>query len=166
MESRVIRLSKGDAVRLARRGSFHRSPSFSASKSARGAFGEGLVKGWLKSLGYEIRDRPLLIRATDLGLNALPSQRRFRLVEITTADENLAVEVKTYGSHSLQGSAGDTLEDQLADVLLWRREVKGRILALAVVHYYGNPVISGPDLDFIKTNRIPILRFVILGMSY
>jgi hypothetical protein len=102
----------------------------------------------------------------DFGLNELPSQRRFRLVEIITADESMAVEVKTYGSHSLQGSAGDTLEDQLADALLWRRKARGRTPALAVVHYYGNPVISGPDSDFMRANHIPVLRFVILGMSY
>ena len=166
MESRIVRLAKSDAIRLAEQGNFLRSPSMSASKSARGAFGEGLVKGWLKSLGYEIGDGPLLIRAEDLGLDALPSLRRFRLVEIISGDETLAVEVKTYGSHSLQGSAGDTLEDQLADMLLWRRGVKGRILALAVVHYYGNPVISGPDSRFISRNRIPVLRFVIQGISY
>jgi hypothetical protein len=165
MESRNVRITKSEAIDLSRRGSFVGNPTMSASKHVRGAFGEGLVRGWLVFHGYKIRDRPLLIRAGDFGLDVFPSLRRFRLIEIVTTNETLAVEVKTYGSHCLQGASGDTLEDQLTDALRWRKLSPGRILALAVVNYYGRPVISKSDLGFIRANRIPILRFVIRGMS-
>ena len=68
MKSRNIELTKSEAIGLARRGSFVGNPTEWASKFVRGAFGEGLVKGWLESLGYEIRDRPLPIRAEISGL--------------------------------------------------------------------------------------------------
>ena len=137
----------------------------SASKFVRGAFGEGLVKGWLESRGYGIRSGPLLIRAEDYGLDVFPSLRRFRLIEIVTTNERLAVEVKTYGSHCIQGTSGDTLEDQLIDVLRWRESSAGRVLALAIVNYFGRPIISASDLNFMRTNHIPILRFVVLEMT-
>jgi hypothetical protein len=117
MESTDIKLTKSEALGLARQGGFVGNPTISASKFARGAFGEGLVKGWLESLGYQIRDRPLLISAEDFGLEVFPSYRRYRPIEIVTKDESLAVEVKTYGSHSIQGTSGDTLADQLTDDL-------------------------------------------------
>jgi len=165
MKSRNIELTKSEAIGLARRGSFVGNPTEWASKFVRGAFGEGLVKGWLESLGYEIRDRPLLIRAEDFWLDAFPSLRRFRTIEIVTTDETLAVEVKTYGTHHIQGTSGDSLEDQLTDDLRWRRLAPDRILALAIVNYYGKPGILRSDLNFIRANHIPVLRFIILGMT-
>jgi hypothetical protein len=80
-------------------------------------------------------------------------------------DETLAIEVKTYSSHHIQGTSGDTLEDQLADALIWRDLSPGRIFALAVVNHYGNPVITRPDLNFTRANNVPTLRFVVLEMS-
>lgn len=165
MESQDIKLSKKEAIRFARKGGFIGNPTMSATKFVRGAFGEALVKGWLEFHGYEISDRPLLIRAEDFGLEVFPSLRRFRSVEIVTTDEALAVEVKTYGSHHIQGTSGDALEDQLADALRWRELSAGRIFALAVVNYYGRPIIIKSDLNFMKTHQIPTLRFVIHGMS-
>jgi len=164
MESQNIRPTKGKAVELARQGGFTGTPTFLASRSVRKAFGEGLVRGWLRSLGNDVKDESLLIRADDYGLEVFPSLKRFRRIDVITSNEKLAVEVKTYGSHSLQ-SSGDTLEEQLADFLRWRRSSRGRQLILAVVHYFGEPVVSRPDLRFIRANRIPIMRFIIRGMQ-
>jgi hypothetical protein len=125
-----------------------------------------LVKGWLDSLGYQIRDRPLLMSAEDFGLEVFPSFRRHRIIEIVAKDESLAVEVKTYGSHHIQGTNGDTPEDQLTDDLRRRKLSSGRILALAKVNYFGKPGILKSNLKFLRTNRIPILRFIIVGMSF
>ena len=82
MKSREIRLTRCEAVRLARKGGFKGNPTFSTSKSVRRAFGEGLVRGWLEFTGHDISDRPLLIRAKDFGLEVFPSLRRFRSVEL------------------------------------------------------------------------------------
>ena len=165
MKSQNITLSKSQAIRLARRGGFEGKASVTASKQTIGSFGEGPVRGWLEARGYKISDRALIIRAEDFGLDVFPSYRRWRMIEIATAEENLAVEVKTYGSHYLQGTVGDSLEEQLTDDLMWRKLSKGRTLALAIVTYYGKPSIARSDLNFLKINRIPILRFIITGMS-
>ena len=165
VESYDITLTKGEALRLARNGRLVGHPTVTAPKFVIGAFGEGLVRGWLQSIGYEISDRPLIIRAEDFGLEVFPSMRRFRTVEIVTADETLAVEVKTYSSHYVQGTSGDTLEDQLKDAPRWRRRSAGRTLMLAIVNYYGRPGVSKADLSFIRRNHIPILRFIIHGMT-
>jgi hypothetical protein len=139
----------------------------SASKQARGAFGECLVKGWLKNRGYEIRNHALIIHAEDFGLEVFPTSiKRYRMVEIVSSDETLAVEVKTYGTHHIQGTNGDTLQEQLADTLRWRELSAGRILVLAVVNYFGRPGILKSDQAFMRANHIPILRFVIQGISY
>ena len=57
------------------------------------------------------------------------------------------------------------MEDQLTDDLRWRRLAPDRILALAIVNYYGKPGILRSDLNFITANHIPVLRFIILGMT-
>ena len=165
MKSQNITLTKGQAIKLARRGGFAGNPTATASKQARGAFGECLVKSWLERQGYEVQKHALLIRAEDFGIDVFPSFKRYRMVEIVTSDESLAVEVKTYGTHQIQGTNGDTLEDQLTDALRWRQLSSGRTLALAIVNYYGYPGVVKSDLRFMKANHIPIVRFVIRGMS-
>ena len=75
------------------------------------------------------------------------------------------MEVKTYGSHHVQGTSGDTLEDQLTDDLRWRKSFIGRVLALAIVNYYGRPLILKSDMKFIRRNHIPVLRFIVSGIS-
>jgi hypothetical protein len=165
MRSQNISLSKGQAIKLARRGGFSRNPSISASKQARGVFGESLVKGWLERQGYQLSDHVLVIRAEDFGLDVFPSIKRYRMVEIVTTDETLAVEVKTYSTHAIQGTNGDPLEEQLGDALRWRAQSARRTLALAIVNYFGKPVILKSNLHFIRANHIPILRFIIRGMT-
>jgi hypothetical protein len=132
MKSRAVNLAISEALHLAGCGGFMGNPTLAAPKFVRGAFGEGLVRGWLTSLGYEIKRHLLVIRAEDFGLDILPSFRRWRLIEVVASNETLAVEVKTYGDHSLQGSC-DTLEDQLANAPMWRNSSSRRRLALAIL---------------------------------
>ena len=164
MKSQRITLSRRQATRLARKGGFTSDPSISASDQVRGAFGEALVRGWLVLKGYDIGDHALVLRAEDFGLDVFPSFRRRRLIEIATTDGRLA-EVKTYGNHYVQGTVGDSLEEQLSDDLMWRKLSKDRTLALATVSYYGRPAFVKADLGFLRANRIPILKFIIEGMS-
>ena len=49
--------------------------------------------------------------------------------------------------------------------MMWRKLSRDRTLALATVSYYGRPAFVKTDLDFLRASQIPILKFIIEGMS-
>jgi RHS repeat-associated protein len=143
------------AISFARIGGFWERPSLDFSRPEQGWFGRDFIRGALRYLGYRVSSEELAVRASDLGVLALPGLRASERLDVATADRLVAIESKAY-SGVLRLSTD--LKDQLLGYDLWRQALPGRRIAVGTMNWFGPLKIDSSFTDFLVERNIGLLR--------